>query len=118
MAKTITVIELLNEASKGNNITFRDGGGTYKDSLWTFINMYTDKKQSFDEIKELLNSEVIVIEEQQDLDIQALAMFEQEYFIENECNMSLVDVDLAIKINELVQAVKQQEREINKLKEK
>lgn len=42
MNKTIKVIDLLNEVSRGNNLTFKDGGGTYKDSLWTFINMYMD----------------------------------------------------------------------------
>lgn len=69
MAKTIKVIDLLKEASEGNNITFRDGGGTYKDSLWAFIITYMNERKTFEEIQELLNSEVI-IEEQQDIDIQ------------------------------------------------
>ena len=44
MTKTIKVIDLLKEASEGNNLSFKKDGGTYEDSLWTFIIMYMDKR--------------------------------------------------------------------------
>lgn len=109
MIKTIKVIDLFKEASEGNNITFRNGGTTYKDSLWTFINMYLDKRQSFDEIKELLNSEVI-IEEQQEIDIQSIEEI-KDIFIENSTCGEDVKY-LAKKYNEILIAVKQLDKKI------
>lgn len=110
MSKTIRVIDLLKEVSEGNNITFRDGGGTYKDSLWTFINMYMDKKQSFDEIKELLNSEVVVIEEQEEIDIQSIEEI-KDIFIENSTCGEDVKY-LARKYNEILKCAKQLDKKI------
>lgn len=113
MSKTIKVIDLLKEASEGNNITFRDGGGTYKDSLWTFINMYMDKKQSFDEIKELLNSEVVVIEEQEDINIQSIEEIPKILFLGTEKNdLMKVLNDIIDNQNLQLQAVKQLDKKM------
>ena len=100
MNKTIKVIDLLNEVSRGNNLTFKDGGGTYKDSLWTFINMYMDKRQSFKEIQELLNSEVILVEDNTE-EIEELFDYKTG---ENDLYNDNFD-DMYWKINELVRAV-------------
>lgn len=107
MNKTIKVIDLLNEVSRGNNLTFKDGGGTYKDSLWTFINMYMDKRQSFKEIQELLNSEVILVEDNTE-EIEEIP----EGRIENCTDRNYAY--LATKYNELVKAVNQIRKDLNK----
>ena len=100
MNKTIKVIDLLNEVSRGNNLTFKDGGGTYKDSLWTFINMYMDKRQSFKEIQELLNSEVILVEDNTE-EIEELKPVKDGLTYRYEWS------EVPNKINELVKAVNQ-----------
>lgn len=118
MNKTIKVIDLLNEVSRGNNLTFKDGGGTYKDSLWTFINMYMDKRQSFKEIQELLNSEVILAEDNIE-EIEELKEISDEYFnmlsdeAKVKCLKSYIKEDRN-KINELVKVVKEIRKDLNK----
>lgn len=49
-----------------------------------------------------LNSKVEIIEDEEEP-----KMFEQEWFNSNEGIMNIVEVDLAVKINELIKAVKQ-----------
>lgn len=115
MNKTIKVIDLLNEVSRGNNLTFKDGGGTYKDSLWTFINMYMDKRQSFKEIQELLNSEVILVEDNTE-EIEEIREISDEYFnmISDEAKVKWLKFYInedRNKINELVKAVNQIRKE-------
>lgn len=107
MNKTIKVIDLLEEVSNGNNLTFKDGGGTYKDSLWTFINMYMDKRQSFKEIQELLNSEVILVEDNTE-EIEEIP----QYKIDNCTDYNYCY--LAEKYNRLAKAVNQIRKDLNK----
>ena len=109
MNKTIKVIDLLNEVSRGNNLTFKDGGGTYKDSLWTFINMYMDKRQSFKEIQELLNSEVILVED----NTEEIEELDEEWtYIEGQVEKTWgkSELELVNKINELVKRINHIER--------
>ena len=91
----------------GNNLIFKDGGGTYKDSLWTFINMYMDKRQSFKEIQELLNSEVILVED----NIEEIEEIPQ-YRIDNCTDYNYCY--LAEKYNKLAKAVNQIRKDLNK----
>ena len=104
------VIELLNKISKGENPDFKMNGGSYKNSVWSFINMYFGHKiLTFEEIICWLNAEVEIIEDEEEP-----KMFEQEWFNSNEGTMSIVEVDLAVKINELINKVNSIEKELNK----
>ena len=105
MNKTIKVIDLLNEVSRGNNLTFKDGGGTYKDSLWTFINMYMDKRQSFKEIQELLNSEVILVEDNTEEIEELPTKLVYGSAINGNPEYHVTQKEIVDKINELVKAV-------------
>lgn len=56
------VIDLLNRIAKGENPTFKKDGGTYKDSVFSFINMYFENKiMTHEEIVDWLNSEIQII---------------------------------------------------------
>lgn len=124
MAKTIKVIDLLNKIANGEEVPEKI---LYKEKIFEFdklekcyitsnfdntvmndLGIYLDDGLNMNS----LNDTVEIIEEQQDIDIQEIEMFEQEYFIEHEGNMSLVDVDLAVKINEILQWAKQLDKNI------
>ena len=72
MGKVIKVIDLLNESTKGNNLSFRKDGGSYTDSLWSFFDMYLYRKMSFEEIVRWLNSEVEILDEEDEINIQGI----------------------------------------------
>lgn len=58
------VISLLNRISKGENPKFKKDGGTYEDSVFSFINMYFGNKiMKHKDIVEWLNSQVTIIKE-------------------------------------------------------
>lgn len=59
-----------------------------------------------------LNDEVKIIEDEEEP-----KMFEQEWFNSNEGTMSIVEVDLAVKINELIKAVKQLDKKVNNIEQ-
>lgn len=112
MNKKIKVIELLSEISKGENPTFRKHGGDYKNSVWTFINSYFDKKMTHEEIVDWLNSEVEILEDEEEIDIQNMGDLPIDSNIHFYDNYSIRAN--RVKINELVRAVKQLNKKINK----
>lgn len=111
MNKKIKVIELLSEISKGKNPTFRKHGGTYRNSVWTFIISYFDKKMTHEEIVDLLNSEVEILDDEEEIDIK---MCEPEWFEQHRLEMNEVECDLAMKINEIINYLLKLDKKINK----
>lgn len=58
------VIDLLNKIARGENPKFEKDGGTYEDSVFSFINMYfANKIMTHKEVVDWLNSEVIILEQ-------------------------------------------------------
>ena len=113
MGKVIKVIDLLNESTKGSNLTFRKDGESYTNSLWSFLNMYLYRKMSFEEIVRWLNSEVEILDEEQEIDIQKIHELMMANS-NNDYNEYSIGANRQI-INNLVKAVKQLD---NKIKEK
>lgn len=107
MSKTIKVIDLLNKIANGEEVPKKI---RYKDKIFIYANgtkkYYNENIDLFLEFYsgELLNDEVEVIEEQQDIDIQSIDKLRIE--IDNNGIASKI-------INQLVQAVKQLDSEIN-----
>ena len=104
MNKKIKVIELLSEISKGKNPVFRKHGGIYKNSVGTFIISYFDKKMTHEEIVDFLNSEVEILEDEEE--IERLDP-NKVYFKDGT---ELVYELMYSKINELVEKVNELEK--------
>ena len=114
MAKTIKVIDLLNKIA--NDFSYQPTviyrGITYKHDGIDYRNNQNDKYGILAgwAINLILNDTVEIIEEQQDIDIQEI---EEIKFRESDKEHLGFGVDLAhSKINELVQAVKQLDKNI------
>lgn len=121
MNKKIKVIELLNllavnEIEKGTRIKYNgtiyivdfpnlcgiypEGGTTRaEDSLFAKLDICA------------LDYYVEILEDEEEIDIK---MFEQEWFEYYEGIISVVDVDLAVKMNEIVDKVNKLDKKINK----
>ena len=100
------VIELLNKISKGENPDFKMNGGSYKNSVWSFINMYFGHKiLTFEEIICWLNAEVEIIED-------------EEIDIQNIEDLGVSSNNVGGKIAELIKAVKQLDKKVNSIEQK
>lgn len=92
---------------KGEQYSFYNGNYTYSDEnncdRWLFDDLYN--------VSNILNDEVKVIEEQQDIDIQSIEEFSSEYTMNN------VEFQLQDKINQILLAVKQLDRKVNRREE-
>lgn len=88
---------------KGEQYSFYNGNYTYSDEnncdRWLFDDLYN--------VSNILNDEVKVIEEQQDIDIQAI---EEMRLISGPVSNFIIDN--RNKINDLIQALKQLDRKI------
>ena len=118
MNKKIKVIELLSEISKGKNPIFRKHGGIYENSVWTFIISYFDKKMTHEEIVDWLNSEVEVLEDEEEIDINELEDLSLNYKEISELAnvVSFVDFhnNTRDEINKIIKYLKQLDKKINK----
>ena len=110
------IIELLNKIANNEDVPkkikvscyefeWRKRGRYYEN---TTIGNYQTLLQDWLNNASKLNSEVEIIEDEE------LKMFEQEWFDEKEGTMSIVEVDLAVKINEIINKVNSIEKELNK----
>lgn len=114
MNKKIKVIELLSEISKGKNPIFRKHGGTYRDSIWTFIISYFDKQMTHEEIVDWLNSEVEILEDEdeEEIDINSIKELDEEVAYEDEITGLIWDLNEAIivkQLNKITKYLKQKE---------
>jgi len=118
MNKKIKVIELLSEISKGKNPIFRKHGGTYKNSVWTFIISYFDKKMTHEEIVDVLNSEVEILEDEEEIDINDLEDLPLNYKEVSELSIDSTFIDFhnntRAEINKIIKYLKQLDKKINK----
>lgn len=106
MNEKIKVIELLSEISKEKNPIFRKDGGEYKNSVWTFIISYFDKQMTHEEIVDWLNSEVEILEDEEEINIKDI-----EEFMEH---LKQSEVEIVHKIGELIEKVNELDKKINK----
>lgn len=121
MNKKIKVIELLNllaenKIEKATKIKY--GGTIYIVDFPNLCGIYPEggttkvSESLFSEINILsLNDEVEILEDEEERDIK---MFEQEWFEYYEGTISVVDVDLAVKMNEIVDKLNKLDKKINK----
>ncbi len=118
MAKTIKVIDLLNKIANGEEVPekvkYCGAEYSYLDHRKDYKNMKLDFDSCIIDSKyhnlDWLNDTVEILEEQQDIDIQNI---EEIKFSEGDKEHLGFGVDLAhTKINALVQAVKQLDRNI------
>ena len=119
----IKVIDLINKIDNKEElpqkVKFEKEIYEYDKKRKDYINKYDDwtsqtllyRVMSTHFISELLECEVEIIEDKEEL-----KMFEQEWFNSNEGIMNIVEVDLAVKINELIKAVKQLDKNIKELR--
>ena len=134
MSKTIRVIDLFSKIANGEEVPKKI---QYEDREYYF-NVNTREYIYFDEEDCInryfidllrctdLNDNVEIIEEQEEIDIQSIEELDENFtYIENHSSglgiekvLNKAEIELVNKINKLAQAVKQLEREINKLKEK
>ena len=114
----IKIIDLLNMISKGeevpNLIKYQCVIGKWNNKMLDY--MYNDVEGIFDNfictLCNNLNNEVEIIEEQEEIDIQSIRKFQND-LIENTTDDGNIKC-LAKKCNELVQAVKQLDRQLHK----
>lgn len=120
MSKRIKIIELLNKIANGEEFPKKV---KFEDRIYTYYNEMTDYKNEnyflFDMIsdgcvKDFLNDTVEIIEEQEEIDIKKIDEI-HSIFIENSTCGEDVKF-LARKYNELVQAVKQLDKNIKEMK--
>lgn len=111
MSKTIKIIDLLNKIANGEEVPIKINyhGDLY---VWSKERQFYELENknfiylSF-ETKEL-NDEVEIIEEQEEIDIQSIK--EMEKMITHGYGSN--ETEIAYKVNELVQAVKQLDKNI------
>lgn len=117
MNKKIKVIELINKIYANVDVPekvkyvdkkyeYSKATQDYKseDGEWLFQRMHTF-------FGRWLEREVEILEDEEEIDIK---MFEQEWFEYYEGIISVVDVDLAVKMNEIVDKVNKLDKKINK----
>lgn len=131
MSKTIRVIDLLNKIANGEEVPYKV---KYNGIIFTYNSSNKQGLKYVDLNKEnevfyryltgvvnKLTDEVEIIEEQEEIDIQKLNENIKYYNIighsENEKMLFNMIQDTANRINKLVQAVKQLNKEIKELKE-
>lgn len=132
--KKIKIIDLLNMISKGEEVPkkikydcviyefnnscrqyYEEGIGTYFDNKLTYNKSIEQKFYG-----DFLNDEVEIIEEEQDIDIQAIKELDvinignkPKYKNEvGEYAVRVIDIDMMCKIDEIIQAVKQLDKNI------
>ena len=132
MSKTIRVIDLLNKIANGEEVPYKV---KYNGIIFTYNSSNKQGLKYVDLNKEnevfyryltgvvnKLTDEVEIIEEQEEIDIQKLNENIKYYNIighsENEKMLFNMIQDTANRINKLVQAVKQLNKEIKSIKEK
>ena len=108
MSKTITIIQLLNKIANGEEVPKKIKkkyleGNSFEDLI--------DNLKYFDkDFSKTLNDEVEIIEEQEEIDIANIVMMDLEkYGFDNKDEFA---IDLIFKVNELVRAVKQLDKNI------
>jgi len=110
MSKTIKIIDLLNKIANGEEFPKKV---KFEDKIYTYYNEMTDYKNedyflfnmiSDGCVKDFLNDKVEIIEEQEEIDIQNI---EKIQFPDNAALRDTRD----LIVNQLVQAVKQLDRD-------
>ena len=120
MNKKIKVIELLNRMNENENIPkkikYNDIEYTYDENMQEYCACNEGRTIYFfyNVVKHKwawLGTEVEILEDEEEIDIK---MFEQEWFEYYEGIISVVDVDLAVKMNEIVDKLNKLDKKINK----